>query len=213
MVAILPSTWQKLSLFKGRRPVLFWACFTIILILMFVPAIVLGLFFRLVKRTNAGNVTLTVDLGYSKYQGAYAANGVSQWFGIRYAAPPVGDLRFRAAADPLVNDTVQIADTVCFPTLVRKCSLLTISAWSIMSLLPLSKSQSKSFRRLPVPRCLRTYPKYDSYASSCLRLLPRWRIQLALQPEFGWQQSDLCRRPRHCHCYFQLSCWCPGFSY
>ncbi|KAH8752354.1 Alpha/Beta hydrolase protein [Hyaloscypha sp. PMI_1271] len=78
---------------------------------MFVPAIVLGLFFRLVKRTNAGNVTLTVDLGYSKYQGAYAANGVSQWFGIRYAAPPVGDLRFRAAADPLVNDTVQIADT------------------------------------------------------------------------------------------------------
>lgn len=125
MAAVLPSTWQKLTLFKGRHPVLFWACFTIILILMFVPAIVLGLFFRLEKRTGAGNVTLTVDLGYSKYQGAYAANGVSQWFGIRYAAPPVGDLRFRAAADPLVNDTVQIADTVCCPTLVRKCSLLT----------------------------------------------------------------------------------------
>jgi Carboxylesterase family len=124
MAAILPSTWQKLTLFRGRRPILFWTCFTIILILMFVPAIVLGLFFRLAKRTDAFNVTLNVDLGYSKYQGAYAPNGVSQWLGIRYAAPPVGDLRFRAPADPLLNDTVQIADTVSCLPMVRKCSVL-----------------------------------------------------------------------------------------
>lgn len=115
MAAILPSTWQKLTLFKGRRPVLFWSCFTIILILMFVPAIVLGLFFRFAKRTDASNITLTVDLGYAKYQGVNSDNGVSQWLGIRYAAPPVANLRFRAPADPLLNDTIQIADTVCCP--------------------------------------------------------------------------------------------------
>ncbi|PQE21386.1 triacylglycerol lipase protein [Rutstroemia sp. NJR-2017a BBW] len=45
--------------------------------------------------------SLVVDLGYSKYQGTNLGNGVSQWLGIRYAAPPLGDLRFRAPRDPL----------------------------------------------------------------------------------------------------------------
>jgi len=109
----LPSIRAKISLLKGRRPLLFWSGFTLILILIFVPALALGLFFRLEERPDSHNIPLKVDLGYSQYQGTYAANSVSQWLGIRYAAPPVGDLRFRAAADPLVNDTVQIADAVC----------------------------------------------------------------------------------------------------
>ncbi|PQE33279.1 triacylglycerol lipase protein [Rutstroemia sp. NJR-2017a WRK4] len=53
---------------------------------------------------------LVVDLGYSKYQGTNLGNGVSQWLGIRYAAPPLGDLRFRAPRDPLVNHKLQIAN-------------------------------------------------------------------------------------------------------
>jgi carboxylesterase type B len=39
-------------------------------------------------------------------------NGISHWLGIRYAAPPLGDLRFRAPQEPIVNETLQIADTV-----------------------------------------------------------------------------------------------------
>jgi hypothetical protein len=41
-----------------------------------------------------------VDLGYSKYQGNTGKDGVTQWLGIRYAAPPIGDLRFAPPKDP-----------------------------------------------------------------------------------------------------------------
>lgn len=57
-------------------------------------------------------VSPLVDLSYSKYQGTAISNSVTQWLGIRYAAPPLGDLRFSNPEDPLVNDTIQIADTV-----------------------------------------------------------------------------------------------------
>ncbi|OAF57595.1 hypothetical protein VC83_05716 [Pseudogymnoascus destructans] len=60
-----------------------------------------------------------VDLGYSSYQGTSLENGVSRWLGIRYAAPPVGDLRFRAPRDPLKTTTLQKADAfgdVCIST-------------------------------------------------------------------------------------------------
>ena len=54
-----------------------------------------------------------VDLGYSAYQGNTYSDGVSQWLGIRYAAPPTGDLRFAAPQDPIENNTLQEAIKVC----------------------------------------------------------------------------------------------------
>ena len=53
-----------------------------------------------------------VDLGYSRYQGVQLQNGITQWLGLRFAAPPTGALRFAAPQDPLHNDTLQIADQV-----------------------------------------------------------------------------------------------------
>ena len=53
-----------------------------------------------------------VDLGNTRYLGTALPNGISQWLGMRYAAPPLGDLRFRAPVDPPVNDTIQVADQV-----------------------------------------------------------------------------------------------------
>lgn len=41
-----------------------------------------------------------VDLGYSKFQGTLLDNGITQWLGMPFAAPPVGDLRWRAPRDP-----------------------------------------------------------------------------------------------------------------
>lgn len=53
-----------------------------------------------------------VDLGYSRYSGKSFNDGTTQWLGIRYAAPPVGNLRFAAPQDPLRNTTIQVADEV-----------------------------------------------------------------------------------------------------
>ncbi|KFA65781.1 hypothetical protein S40285_06123 [Stachybotrys chlorohalonatus IBT 40285] len=53
-------------------------------------------------------VSEMVDLGYSRYRGQASSQGVSQWFGMRYAAPPVGQLRFMPPQDPPREMQVQI---------------------------------------------------------------------------------------------------------
>ncbi|KAK3335513.1 Alpha/Beta hydrolase protein [Cercophora scortea] len=50
-----------------------------------------------------------VDLNYTVYEGLSLANGVSAFLGMRYASPPVGDLRWRAPAKPSRTSTVQKA--------------------------------------------------------------------------------------------------------
>lgn len=48
-----------------------------------------------------------VDLGYARYQGISVSSGVNQYLGIPYAAPPTGDLRWRAPQAPLPQSLVQ----------------------------------------------------------------------------------------------------------
>lgn len=60
-------------------------------------------------RSNADPV---VDLGYAKYEGTGLGTGVNQFLGIRYAAPPLNDLRFRAPQDPAQQDGLQEAKQV-----------------------------------------------------------------------------------------------------
>jgi carboxylesterase type B len=44
-----------------------------------------------------------VELDYATYVGTSLAAGVNQFLGMRFAAPPLGNLRWRAPADPLVE--------------------------------------------------------------------------------------------------------------
>lgn len=70
---------------------------------LLVPALLLSV---------VGAVQETVDVGYSVYKGQALPNGVSQWLGIRYAAPPLGELRFAPPQEPLRTIGVQDATTV-----------------------------------------------------------------------------------------------------
>jgi hypothetical protein len=53
-----------------------------------------------------------VNLGYSQYMGTSLGSGVNQFLGMRYAAPPLGDLRFRAPINPLFTTGIQNATKV-----------------------------------------------------------------------------------------------------
>ena len=72
----------------------------------------LGLGLGLKKRDGDIGVDTIVDLGYSKYRGKAFADGTSHWLGMRYAAAPVGQLRFAAPQDPERTTTIQPADKV-----------------------------------------------------------------------------------------------------
>ncbi len=63
----------------------------------------------------AAAVAPVVDLGYSRYNGTALPNNVSQWLGIRYAAAPVGDLRFMPPRDPPSVTQIQDATKVRQP--------------------------------------------------------------------------------------------------
>lgn len=58
-----------------------------------------------------GDSPKIVDLGYARYQGT-TVSGVHQFLGMRYAEPPIGDLRWRAPRDPSPIPGTQRADTV-----------------------------------------------------------------------------------------------------
>lgn len=73
-------------------------------------ALSLGLALGLGQRHHVNDPI--IDLGYTKYKGRSFSDGTSHWFGVRYAAPPVGNLRFAAPKDPPRNDSTQPATKV-----------------------------------------------------------------------------------------------------
>ncbi|KAF8824919.1 hypothetical protein HHX47_DHR7000333 [Lentinula edodes] len=58
-----------------------------------------------------------IDLGYAQYRGVFdSVNNITSYLGIRYAAPPIDDLRWRAPQPPTDNSsTVQLANTQPLP--------------------------------------------------------------------------------------------------
>ncbi|TRX96024.1 hypothetical protein FHL15_003166 [Xylaria flabelliformis] len=65
----------------------------------------LAAFCQFLHPTEAAS--LTVATTCNTYTGV-ASDGVAQWLGIRYAAPPVGDLRFMPPEDPSCSDGAQL---------------------------------------------------------------------------------------------------------
>lgn len=76
---------------------------------MLIPLIVLIYF--LIKHYQ-GDPRPEVGLGYATYQGLRLDNGINQFLGMRFAAAPVDDLRWRAPRDPPKEKDVQDAGEV-----------------------------------------------------------------------------------------------------
>ena len=100
------------SVFHSRRKLVI-AVGIIILLFGLVLGLSLGLTLGLRHGHDTNNTALpVVNLGYSRYQGNNFQHGVNQWLGIRYAAAPLGELRFAVPQDPPYNATLQKASKV-----------------------------------------------------------------------------------------------------
>ena len=56
------------------------------------------------RQSSSSSNNLVVDLGYERYQGvANSTTGLNTWKGVRYAAPPTGQLRWQAPRTPAIN--------------------------------------------------------------------------------------------------------------
>ncbi|OLN88615.1 putative secreted lipase-like protein 1 [Colletotrichum chlorophyti] len=82
---------------------------------------------------------VTVDLNYTKYSGSILPSGVNQFLGMRYAAPPIGDLRWRAPRDPEpkegTTDAVEfgpicLGTDAIYPTSGQDEDCLYVNVWS-----------------------------------------------------------------------------------
>ncbi|KAI9743127.1 MAG: hypothetical protein M1818_003422 [Claussenomyces sp. TS43310] len=110
---ILPGK-RRFAWLRDPRVLIGLAAFVVLAVV----AIALGIWVALRKhhQIKPGPV---VDLGYCNYTGATVSDDINQWLGMRYAAPPVGDLRFRAPQDPVIDTTARNAyhhGSVCIPT-------------------------------------------------------------------------------------------------
>ncbi|KAK6199782.1 glycerol transporter [Pestalotiopsis sp. IQ-011] len=68
---------------------------------------------------SASAVLPTVQVGCNQYAGVTSSSGITKWLGLRYAAPPVGDLRFSPPEDPICYSGTQTASAhgpVCIGT-------------------------------------------------------------------------------------------------
>jgi carboxylesterase type B len=99
----------------------------------------------------ASAVQPLVNLGYTQYQGTPIPAGITQWLGMRYAAPPVGNLRFKGPEDPPFNTTIQDASNhglICIPTASTYNSNKTSEDCLFVDVY--APSDASSWSRLPV---------------------------------------------------------------
>jgi hypothetical protein len=114
---ILPTSVGEWS----RRRNFTWKHYTIFALILLLPVIIIALSLGLTLGRKHGAPThhsyppIDVDLGYTQYEGSILPSGINQWLGMRYAAPPLGELRFKAPQDP-PNSSKQTALKVCLVT-------------------------------------------------------------------------------------------------
>ena len=67
-------------------------------------ALCVSLLAKLPLTSYAANPTQVVDLGYAKYQGVPSAFGNTNFLGVRYAAPPTGEIPLQFTRSLALNN-------------------------------------------------------------------------------------------------------------
>lgn len=81
---------------------------------------------------SASAVLPKVDVDCNQYAGVPTSTGITQWLGIRYAAPPLAALRFSPPADPPCYPGILPASSVGAREELGKTDTNGIVAWSIL---------------------------------------------------------------------------------
>lgn len=134
-----------------------------------------------------------VDLKYAKYQGVRLEGGVDEFLGMRYASPPIGDLRFRAPRDPSANQTLQSATEVIFWLSVLMSTdtpLILFPVWANLHRGRRGRVAWRNKRRLPVYQCFQAVHSHVSIKATCLALhTGRW-LRREFQCQLQWNTGD-----------------------
>ncbi|TDZ53459.1 putative secreted lipase [Colletotrichum trifolii] len=113
-----------------------------------VLAVVFYLNTRETARDEVNLARVTVDLGYERYSGAVLPSGINQFLGMRYAEPPIGNLRWRAPRDPVqkegTSDAVEfgpscLSTDASYPTPGQDEDCLYVNLWAPNNTTPQSK--------------------------------------------------------------------------
>ncbi|KAH6898352.1 Alpha/Beta hydrolase protein [Thelonectria olida] len=93
---------------RNWKRILLWTVPPVVVVIAL--ALSLGLYFGLREDRDPNLIKgPVVDLGYSRYQGLALTNGVNEFRRMRYASPPLGDLRWRAPVAPQNETKIQDA--------------------------------------------------------------------------------------------------------
>lgn len=159
------TPYEKLHFRKRPRRYKLWLGLGAIAVLA-ATALVIAICLTLRHQRKRDNGSyFYVDLGYSRYSGKSFKDGTTQWLGMRYAAPPIGNLRFAAPQDPLRNTTIQAANGVSKALITCAASSHTmLISLLVPSSMPLNAelyqrqpNLTKSKRRLFIYQCPRTF--------------------------------------------------------
>lgn len=89
--------------------------------------------FYTLSLASGSSANPVVDLGYARYVGQAGPNSVSQWLGVRYAAPPLGNLRFAEPQDPVATNRLHKAHKVCQLRNLGACLLTCVARSEMLS--------------------------------------------------------------------------------
>ncbi|KAK3949756.1 Alpha/Beta hydrolase protein [Pseudoneurospora amorphoporcata] len=94
----------------SRRKFIALAVSTTLVSFVTIGALLSVIVFRREGKKHNDHLPPLVNLAYTSYEGIRLSNGVNAFLGMRYAAPPLEDLRWRAPIEPEKTDTVEKAN-------------------------------------------------------------------------------------------------------